>query len=184
MYHVELAAHDLPPRWRIPARTVELPAADVEDAARQVIRWAHSDAGAPPWRPLVRASLAFASARPVDGRAVNRAGGSERQARSHERAPRWRSCVAVRPSDYLPSCVLHVRRRQLDGPRRNTPARRQIVSRQLDVVHRERLWAARHSPTAGMSTSARPSPGGSLSPPPGSSPLGPAREAALRRRRG
>src|ERR1700690_1038548 len=62
-WRVELAAHDLPPRWRVPARTARLPAVSAESACLRVIRWAHSDIGAPPWRPCTRLSMRFATAK-------------------------------------------------------------------------------------------------------------------------
>jgi len=61
MWRVQLAAHAVPPRWHVPAQTVELPAVDAEQACGFAISMAHAAAGVPPWKPCVRASLAFAS---------------------------------------------------------------------------------------------------------------------------
>jgi hypothetical protein len=63
-WRVELAGHDVD-RWHVEAQTVELPAPDAEYACLRVIHWAHSDAGLPPWRPLIRHSMRFATAEPV-----------------------------------------------------------------------------------------------------------------------
>src|SRR5437870_4220274 len=66
-WRVLVDAHELPPRWHVPARAVQLAAPDAEFAIWRVISWAQSDAGVPPMRSFVRASSAFASARPVGG---------------------------------------------------------------------------------------------------------------------
>jgi hypothetical protein len=60
-WRVEVAAHEVA-RWRIAACAFEFPAADADDAALTAIRWAHRDAGAPPWKPYVRESLPYAKA--------------------------------------------------------------------------------------------------------------------------
>ncbi len=64
-WRVQVAEHDVPPRWHVPARVVEVPAADAGQACAFVIGWAHCDAGVPPWRPFVRHSLAFTTAERV-----------------------------------------------------------------------------------------------------------------------
>jgi hypothetical protein len=66
MFRVALAAHVVPPRWPIPAQALELPAVGAEHACLLAVRNAHAEAGVPPWRPCVRASLAFATAERVN----------------------------------------------------------------------------------------------------------------------
>jgi hypothetical protein len=61
-YRVRIAAHTIPPRWFIPAQTLDLPAGTVEAACSTAVRWAHSDAGVPCWKPCVRRSLTFTTA--------------------------------------------------------------------------------------------------------------------------
>jgi hypothetical protein len=62
-FRVRIDAHDVPPRWRIEAHTVELTAPDADAAALRVVRWAQADAGVPPWWPCVRHSLTFTTAK-------------------------------------------------------------------------------------------------------------------------
>ena len=62
-YRVRLARHDLDGgRWTIPASHVTLPAADSEQAKLLAVQAAHTHAGCPAWRPLVRESLQHATA--------------------------------------------------------------------------------------------------------------------------
>jgi hypothetical protein len=42
------------------------PAVGEEDAIDRALKWAHADADCPPWRPLLRESLSFASAELAD----------------------------------------------------------------------------------------------------------------------
>jgi len=67
-WRVQIAAHDVPPRWRIPAQTVRLPADSADDARLFAVRTAHRAAGVPPWRPCVRESMRHATA--SEGRAA------------------------------------------------------------------------------------------------------------------
>lgn len=64
-YRVSVEAHDVPPRWRIKARTVKLPAPNGNYARRRVIEWTHSDAGVPPWKPCMRVSWPYTTAKLV-----------------------------------------------------------------------------------------------------------------------
>ena len=61
MWIVTVAAHDVP-RWHVPAHTVKIGARTAGIACSFVVRWAHVDAGVPPWKPCVRLSLRFARA--------------------------------------------------------------------------------------------------------------------------
>jgi hypothetical protein len=61
LYRVQLERHRVD-RWIIPAHTAIVPAPDERFACEQVIRWAHADAGAPPWKPFIRRSLKHATA--------------------------------------------------------------------------------------------------------------------------
>jgi hypothetical protein len=61
-YRVRIGAHDVPPRWRIEARTFKLPASSADAACLRGVRWTHSDAGVPCWKPCVRRSLTFTTA--------------------------------------------------------------------------------------------------------------------------
>jgi hypothetical protein len=56
-------------RWLIPTQTFVLPAVDEADARLEGCREAHRRQSLPPWRPLLRASWPFASAREVTVRA-------------------------------------------------------------------------------------------------------------------
>lgn len=67
LFRVALAAHAIPPRWSIAEQVVTLPAVDAEQACLFAVRMAHADASVPPWRPCVRASMAHATAEPVEG---------------------------------------------------------------------------------------------------------------------
>jgi hypothetical protein len=65
-WRVEVYEHDLAGgRWRIPSTTVKVPAETADGARRQVLHWAHADAGAPPWRPLLRESWPHTRATPL-----------------------------------------------------------------------------------------------------------------------
>jgi hypothetical protein len=55
LWRVRLKHHNVA-RWLIPARNCKVPAVDAEDACRIVVRWAHSDADVPPWKPSASAS--------------------------------------------------------------------------------------------------------------------------------
>lgn len=57
MWKVMIAAHDVPPRWHIPASTVTLGAATAHAACVQAIRWAHRDAGVPPLLSMIALSM-------------------------------------------------------------------------------------------------------------------------------
>jgi len=61
-WRVTISAHDIPPRWDVPARTLELGASTAESACRTVARWAHIDAGIPPLRSMLAVSMEHASA--------------------------------------------------------------------------------------------------------------------------
>ena len=56
----------MPPRWRIEARTITVAEGTAHDACRLAVRWAHRDAGVPPWRGCLRRSLAYATATPLE----------------------------------------------------------------------------------------------------------------------
>jgi hypothetical protein len=64
MWTVEVAEHDVE-RWHIPAQTVELGADSAESASTVVVKWAHSDAGVPPLRSMLAASMEHVHAKPT-----------------------------------------------------------------------------------------------------------------------
>jgi hypothetical protein len=66
LHRVRIAAHDVPPRWRIDAQTITLPAPSAESAIEAAIGQAQRAAGLPPWRPCRRASLPFVTAEPLE----------------------------------------------------------------------------------------------------------------------
>jgi hypothetical protein len=63
MFTVRIKRHGVPPRWIIPARAMKVPAPTAEYACRRVVRWALSDAGAPPLRSIVAHSMRFTTAK-------------------------------------------------------------------------------------------------------------------------
>ena len=65
MWKVRLDAHRIEPRWDIPAWTVELGAPSAESACATAVRWSHIDAGVPPLRRFVAASMQHAHAVPM-----------------------------------------------------------------------------------------------------------------------
>jgi hypothetical protein len=67
MFRVRMAAHSLERgRWQLPARAVTIPAASGGHARVMAVREAHGVAGLPCWRPLVRRSLRYTTAAPVE----------------------------------------------------------------------------------------------------------------------
>lgn len=48
--------------FEVPARSVVTGAVDAAQARLQVLKWCHRDAGAPVWRPYLRAAWSFTSA--------------------------------------------------------------------------------------------------------------------------
>jgi hypothetical protein len=64
-YTVVIESHWLADRWFIPSTSSTLPAESSDAACLQAVRWAHRDAGAPPWRPLLDESLPHATAAPA-----------------------------------------------------------------------------------------------------------------------
>jgi len=60
---VTVAEHDVAPRYHVPARTVDVYALTAREARLRVLRWAHGDAGVPPWKPCVRVSWPNVSAK-------------------------------------------------------------------------------------------------------------------------
>jgi hypothetical protein len=64
-WRVTLTAHDVPPRWRIEARTARMLALDADHARSLIVREAHIAAALPLWKPLIGCSLDSASAEPV-----------------------------------------------------------------------------------------------------------------------
>jgi hypothetical protein len=79
MWEVTLDKHVVPPRWFIPYRVVTVPAVDETAACLRVIRWAHSDALVPPWKPYTRHSMRFATAKRTDAVPDLAAPASDRQ---------------------------------------------------------------------------------------------------------
>jgi hypothetical protein len=67
MHRVILSAHQCE-RWNIPALKITIPAVSVEHARRQAVAEAHRQAAVPPWRPLARISLPYATAERVETR--------------------------------------------------------------------------------------------------------------------
>jgi hypothetical protein len=67
MYRVDIEAHQVA-RWEIPASSVNTPAASVEQARTIAVGIAHHAANVPPWKPCVRVSLAYATAREIAAR--------------------------------------------------------------------------------------------------------------------
>jgi hypothetical protein len=66
MHRVEILEH-VCERWHVPAQVVDLPAPDADSARLAVVRTALAQAGAPPWRPLLRLSLGYTTARRLPG---------------------------------------------------------------------------------------------------------------------
>lgn len=63
MWRVAIAPHRIAGgRWRLPASTVDIPAATASDASARAIAWAQSDAGVPAWRPCRRESVRYTRA--------------------------------------------------------------------------------------------------------------------------
>lgn len=73
VYCVRVDPHAIPPRWTIPKHTIKLVATGTRDARLCAIRWAHTDAGVPPWRPLIRVSWPHTSAKLLPPRATDSA---------------------------------------------------------------------------------------------------------------
>lgn len=65
MHHAHVRGHRCE-RWNIPALKITIPAVSVDHACRQAVAEAHRRASLPPWRPLVRISLSYATAERVD----------------------------------------------------------------------------------------------------------------------
>lgn len=65
LHRVRIVSHDVPPRWHVPAQTLDLPAVSVASAIEQAVGIAQRAAGCPPWRPCRRASLPYARAERV-----------------------------------------------------------------------------------------------------------------------
>jgi hypothetical protein len=66
MWKVKIGRHAVRPRWLVPARSSTVPAPDADYAIETVVRWAHRDAAVPPLRSLIKESVAYASATPVE----------------------------------------------------------------------------------------------------------------------
>lgn len=64
-WRVTIAAHEVPPRWSIPATVCEVGASTAEIACGVCLRFAHSDAGVPPLRSLLAVSRAHVHAERV-----------------------------------------------------------------------------------------------------------------------
>lgn len=62
LYAVHVAAHGCD-RYSIPELRLKIPACSVDHARRQAVAEAHRRGGLPPWRPLIRASMPYATAR-------------------------------------------------------------------------------------------------------------------------
>ncbi len=65
IWKVKVRRHRVKPRWIIPPRTETVRAPTGGFARERVVRWAHADAGVPPWRPAVRESLIHTTATSV-----------------------------------------------------------------------------------------------------------------------
>jgi hypothetical protein len=64
MWRVAIDAHRVQ-RWTIPACVVELPAVSADHAREVAVGVLHREAGAPPWRPLIRESVQHTTASPA-----------------------------------------------------------------------------------------------------------------------
>jgi len=62
LWNVVIRAHAVQPRWQVVTQRLTLPAADADHACLLAVRAAHARLSIPPWKPLVRESLAYASA--------------------------------------------------------------------------------------------------------------------------
>lgn len=73
LWRVTVVEHAVAPRWTVPARETVVGAETAADARLTVLRWAHSDAGVPPLRSLLRVSWPSSRAeRYVDAREEER----------------------------------------------------------------------------------------------------------------
>ena len=61
-----VAEHDVPPRWHIPARVLDVFAVDARTARLDATRHMHILGGLPPWRPLLRVTYRQTHATPID----------------------------------------------------------------------------------------------------------------------
>jgi hypothetical protein len=61
-WRVDVAAHELPPRWCIPAQTHIIFAPTARAACERAVRLAHILARTPPWKPLLRLTWPHARA--------------------------------------------------------------------------------------------------------------------------
>ncbi|HME02088.1 MAG TPA: hypothetical protein VKG38_03535 [Solirubrobacteraceae bacterium] len=76
LWKVKIARHAVMQRWIIRAQSCKLPAPSFDYACTQVIRWAHADAGIPPWKPCVRESLAHTTATRLGAASVTTTAGN------------------------------------------------------------------------------------------------------------
>ena len=53
-----IAEHELPPRWHIAGRVLEVYAVDACTARMEATRRVHVDGRLPPWKPLLRVTYA------------------------------------------------------------------------------------------------------------------------------
>lgn len=65
MWKVTIAEHHVPPRWDVPARTVEVAAPTAQSACVIAVKWAHIDAEVPPLRSMLAVSMQHAHAKSV-----------------------------------------------------------------------------------------------------------------------
>lgn len=65
IWRVTIAAHDIVPRWHVPAHTTQLGRPTAELACRFAAQEAHRAAGVPPMRSLLRISLSYVKADPI-----------------------------------------------------------------------------------------------------------------------
>ena len=65
LWRVDVAAHAVAYRHEIPAATIKLLAGSEVEACEAAVGQLHRSAGVAPWKPYVRESIEYASARPA-----------------------------------------------------------------------------------------------------------------------
>ena len=84
-----IAEHDIPPRWHITGRVLEVFAVDASTARMDATRQVHIAESLPPWKPLLRVTYAHTDASalayaPSCGPASAARSSRRRQARRHD----------------------------------------------------------------------------------------------------
>lgn len=69
-WRVTVAAHDVPPRWSVPAQVVKVYAPDETTARVLAVQSVARDADLPPWKPALRVVYRHTAAARVGARAA------------------------------------------------------------------------------------------------------------------